>query len=593
MQKIKFILLSFAIIPLFLATNLQAATTTFAGEVTLPTTITDLLDTCSGSECPSIEIYVRDTNYEDFGYGSVDYNGSAYVYQLNVRDASSDISYTIQIDIENGDMGNESFFYDFGPDNQISEDDALRHEDDLRVSSFPIEELLYVASAGESFIVNLDFTDKNVGGQQIKGKIKLPSDVDMLETTSDDYGYKTYRNKITVYMREGGGYLSDINIFTYLNRIVDADGNYGFSTSIPEGIKVSTHIYGTIYDADISSYYQAYTDPLDTDDHTIDGDEKLVSKYLSAKDHYVEFTETVADFGVIDMDAYLDGYFVVLHGKVMLPDDILDKDTGATMFMSIYDTYGKFYSNVSIYYSEEESSLVYRILIPDGEENAITQYGLNFQIDFSWNEEYEYKNFTTYYSFGADNHVGGINENLDHLLEGCIDQYNALPLMIEPTEQIVQVDINASNYILPNTSNAHGSASIPSQFTSLYVWVTDMTCYNTDNGNGWTTDNYDGTWSYQLNGLVEGHDYIVHVDYSDSSYTNRYNYVLNQKDGILTNPGVYLDEVTYDDNWEFIYPSPLAIITGTSGGDIQITPFEVISPSNKGLSPSIVMYLLN
>ena len=597
MHKIKFILMSFLFIPLFLTSNLQAGTlTTFKGEVNLPTSFTDLLDTCSGSECPSIQIVVRDESWNNAAVGSVDYNGSAYVYEFSVRDADSDVYYTMYMNIENGDMGNESLFYDFGPDNQISEDDALRHDDYFRIgNTLPVKELLYVASAGGTFVVNLDMTNKNVGRQNVKGEVKLPSDVDMLEVI-DDYGYYSdYRNSMTAFI-DGP---NDVRILEQVNRIANDEGNYEFSTSIPEGMRVSLHFYGKIYDADIFPYYQAYTDELDVDDHTVDGDEKLVSKHLRASEHYVVFNQIVADFGLVDMDAFLNDYFVILQGNIVLPNDLLDRDTAGMMNMTVSDNNYNFFSSVSFYTDrdEMEGNLAYRILIPDGEDNSITSNGLNFQVDFSWNEGFteatEYKNFTTYYSFGADNHVGGINENLDHLLEGCIDQYNALPLMVEPTEQIVQVDINASNYILPNTSKANGSASLPSQFTGLNVWLTDTTCNNTDNWNGWTTDNSDGTWSYQLYGLVEGHDYIVHVDYYDSSYTNWYQYVLNQKDGILTNPGVYLDEVTYDDNWELVYPSPLAIITGTSGEDIQITPFEVTSPSNKGLSPSIVMYLLN
>jgi len=53
--------------------------------------------------------------------------------------------------------------------------------------------------------------------------------------------------------------------------------------------------------------------------------------------------------------------------------------------------------------------------------------------------------------------------------------------------------------------------------------------------------------------------------------------VLNDNDGNFTNGGVYLDEITWDnETGQEVYPDDLALITG--GEDIVISPFEFILP---------------
>ena len=555
----------------------------FRGEVTLPTEITDLLDNCNAEECPSISVNI---NGEEWAGGSVDYNDSsqAYEYHFETITGASDVNYAMEMYIFNGDRGNESFVYSFGTDNQVGGTgdaaDVMYHWDELWSSETPIVvEPLLVSADTDTVVVDLDFTNKNVGRHKVTGEIHLPLDINMSDTV-DEGPFSYYKNILTVFI-EGSNTWFGIDV----NRIAEGGNNdYAFVTSmphnLPESSKLSIFVSGVLYDHNIQATYKVA--PAD----------KFVSGWLDSSENYIEFSQTVADFGTMDMAAYLDGY-ELLTGSVKVPSNFLDRGAERYMSLSVYgNTFNGYSSYIDLYDYNASTPPVFSIFIPGSEKDTIKQEGLKFSLNFNWWSD-NYNNngyFNSYYTFGEDKSVGGTGVNEDHLLEGCIDPNDATELVVSTSSSYPVVNMDLSNYVVPYTFKAIGTLPVPSDITYLNFWGSDTSCNNNGGAYGWAWNNGDGTWSYEITNLLEGSTYAILVDYFDSS--NWYQYVLNDNDMDLTTEGVFLDEIRYEET--VIYPDPLATITGSADEEIAIAPFEFILPaSGKAVSPALIMYLLN
>ena len=190
MYRLKQFIVGTFVSAIIFITPAVAETKTFHGTVTLPTSITDLLDTCSGIECPSIDIgiYQRIDMYSTTGYRtSVDYNdvSGAYEYSLELyNDASAGdiLEYEVNINIRNGNMGNEYLYYSFGTDNSVGMTggpdtaDVVLHQDESW-DNYTGESLVYpihVPATQTDTLIDIDLTNKDDGRQKITGKVKLP-----------------------------------------------------------------------------------------------------------------------------------------------------------------------------------------------------------------------------------------------------------------------------------------------------------------------------------------------------------------------------------------------------------------------------------
>ncbi len=288
----------------------EPKTVEFKGEVALPSSVTNLLDNCSAKECPSVSVFIGDEGVSaDF-----DKSSNTYKYHLAIVENSGiDVNYRVQINIENGDMGDESFDYSFGSDNQVkgeeSAEDTLVHQDNAYVKTEP----LLVSADTTSVLVNLDLTDKNEGRQKVIGKIRLPFGVNM----------SNGKNYFDVEI-QGRDFWKLLRI----SRIGTQDNNdYAFIASVPsdqrESTRLSLSINANLRDADVRATYKVYADKTDLNDHKIDGDEKFVLGRLDLRQNYVDFNDSVADFGVMNMAAFLDGY-EISSGSIIAQRDLFD-----------------------------------------------------------------------------------------------------------------------------------------------------------------------------------------------------------------------------------------------------------------------------
>ena len=570
----------------------EATVTEFKGKVTLPSSITDLLNDCSAEECPSISVNMNSTDGMIREGTYVDYNDSStfYEYQLTViGEAGADTSYTMEMYIENGDMGSESLVYSFGSDNQVGgTDDAvdvMYHWDEVWNGEIPIVvEPLLVSADIDTVVVDLDFTNKNVGRHKVTGKIHLPLDINMSDSVEED-GYLYYINDLYVNI-EG----SNTWAWATVNRIAEGGNNdYSFVTSIPHNLpepsKLSIGVNGRLYNHQIQATYKV--PPAD----------KFVSGWLDSSENYIEFNQTVADFGTMDMAVFLDGY-ELLTGSVKAPSNLITRGTDRSMSLSVHGNTFNGYSYIDLYDYNESAPPQFSILIPGSEKETIKTEGLKFSVYFDWYDNNNGTNgyFYSYYTFGEDKAIGGTGVNEDHLLEGCINESDATPLVVSTSTLYPIVDINLSNYAVPYTFKITGTLPVPSTIEYLDLWSSTTDCSNSVvNSYAWSWDNGDGTWSYEINSLLDSSTYAIRVQYSETSNPDIwYEYVLNDTDMDLTTEGVFLDEIHYDENGQIIYPDPLATITGSADEEIAIAPFEFILPaSSNAVSPAVIMYLLN
>jgi len=99
-----------------------------------------------------------------------------------------------------------------------------------------------------------------------------------------------------------------------------------------------------------------------------------------------------------------------------------------------------------------------------------------------------------------------------------------MPLVVDFTVDLPLVDVNLSNYVLPNTSTVLVTLEVPSQIENVWLTVRDMTCDVENNIYvfGWTYS--DGMYTYvDIQGFVEGHEYAINVSYNEvNNFDNWY-----------------------------------------------------------------------
>ena len=594
----------------------------FDGVVTLPSGITDLLDSCEGEECPSVTIEIREKFGNNLGYfPSVDYNDTSAQYEYHwewVQEESAGTdennNYSVTINIHNGNMGEwEQLYYDFGYDNQIGatagedSNDSILHNDEVEIVCpsdgycEPTVQHLNLPLSQTNIELNIDISDKDEGRQKVTGKFRLPDGTSLGEQSDGD---DTYNNVMSASL-EGSSYLQ---VFAGSNP--DDDGLYTWTTSLKYdsavGSQLALRVHGELDRHQIYASYQIGEDENDIDDHTIDGDEKLVTRYLFASTNYAEFTGAVANFEIIDVSAYLEGA-KILAGLFVPPETfppVSENDEHRGIYLGFYSQSDDFWFNTGKYLEgynstpSEDGSYSYELLLPQDIQGLIEENNLSHTIGFYYNNfaTGEHKNWHNNYSFGADNQVGGSADDEDHILGVCEDMWSAMPLVIDFAVELPVIDVNLSDYVLQNSSKVTATLEVPSQIGEVWFWAADMTCGAENNINlgGWTYS--DGTYTYlDIQGLIEGHEYAININYSEAANSdNWYRYVLNNENLDLATEGVYLDGITWDEETgQDVYPDPLAVVTGTDGVDTVISSFEFILPPKTEVSPAIIMYLLN
>lgn len=405
--------------------NLSIATTiieerSFSGIVTLPNSITNLLETCSANSCPSISIsFYGDAN----GATSVDYNDTSGQYEYTISlieflsETDEEKHYNVEIYIENGNLGNESLYYDFGADYAIGISVDINDSNDAITRDNSSARSLRIFGDQSTVVLDIDLSSKDEGYSVISGTVRLPS------------------------------------------------GNYS-------GVNV------------------------------------------------------------------------------------------------------QFYNNEYSYsrYTDANSSYAYSFLIPEEEEENIESTGLNVKINAYSNTT----SFSTLYSFGADNAVGGTGENADHTVDKCSNNNATEPIMFDFSSPMPFVDINLSSYVAPLTSNVEITVMIPEGIDNLEFSLYDLTCRNAVNDiSGYSHSNPDGSVTYGKEGLRVGHEFGFSIDYSNNDQWN--SYILNDDDSNFTNGGVFLG--AYEWNSSEGKPVFMSAYTATAE-DAIFSPFEFITSEN-------------
>ncbi|MCK5677561.1 MAG: hypothetical protein KAH72_03710, partial [Flavobacteriaceae bacterium] len=438
MYKIKRMIAGLFISTLLCSNIAIAEEMKFNGVVTLPLSITDLLSNCTGEECPSINIEVRD-KFDNTGYyASVDYNGTSSQYEYYLgwienepADTVENNNYSVTIYINNGNMGEwEELFYDFGSDHQIGttagEDskDSILHQDEVEFICTPNgcgydTQDLNLPLTQTYTQLNIDISNKDEGRQKVTGKFRLPVGTN-LGDQSDGNG--TFYNQMNVSIEDSS---YSMWLWASASWNPDTDGLYTWTTSFKYDATVESQlalqVNGEIDRHQIYASYQIGLDENDMDDHAIDGDEKLVSRYMDASINYAEFTGAVADFQVIDVAAYLVGA-KVLSGlftppETFLPVNINDEDR--SVYLGFYSQSEDFWFNTGKYidgYNSTQSadgSYAYELLFPQDIQGLIEENKLSHTISFNYNNfaTGEYNHWNKTYSFGDDNQVGGSGNN--------------------------------------------------------------------------------------------------------------------------------------------------------------------------------------
>lgn len=626
MYKLKQLIVGIFISTMILVTSAAAAPgQTVHGTVTLPTSITDLLNTCSGAACPSINIAPVEAtgSWYSWSGGSVDFNDTTgqYEYSMEVFTQSNQNvdygSFKFEIEIRHGDMGYEILVYNPGSDNAIGTTgdidtiDSIVHADELSYDytygSYVVPPLIL-----NSLDTQLDFdlTDKNVGRQKVTGKIKLPADVVLSGVGNDNYLYVSIGN----YDPNTGYTYYGIDMYLY-DQVLDTNtGLYTFTTTFNNeqniDVNLSLSLYGKLNGHFIDTNYQIGADLNDTNDHTIDGNEKLVSWALNTNLHqYVTFTSAVADFGTLDVDAYLAG--AKLLGGTFTPpvsfpvgyDGNINRSINLD-FNSYNDGYYFWFSNSLSIFNQTQlnanGGYDYEILIPQDIQGKIAENNLfvGIRLYFSdYNTGY-YQTAYEYYTFGADMQV----DATDHIYDGlCPSQTSVQPLSLDFSTTLPVLDINISDYILPATYKAELTLTLP-QNTNLYNYASmaafDMSCspdYYYNYGSG--VDNGNGTFTLTTEGLKEGHEYGFEVYYEtfnnfDFSDYKSYSFSLNDDDGDFTNGGTFLAPL----KWDYMTYTPIFDQTYTAiANDVVFSPIilqDYILQEKKDITP-VIMYLLH
>ena len=602
---------------MLLLTPATATELNIHGTVVLPSSITDLLDgSCVSSDCPSVNISMvkRIDDYMGSSWSSsVYYNeeNAAYEYNLiftdDITDGSNVFAYEVHIYIHNGNIGNEFLYYSFGTDNAIgttgdaSTEDVLLHEDESRDDNYvSLIKALHIPSTQLNTTIDLDLSNKDVGRRIIKGQVKLPEGT-TLGSVYDETGTYISYNFINIYMNSPPDYRD--YYYTNLNETPDATtGLHNFVISLKDtgnDLNLTLSMYGEISAGNINASYQIGNDATDVDDHSIDGDENLVTGY---SDTFVTFTSTDADFGIIDVDAYLVGA-KTLNLSVIPPQSYpiysnLEGYSSIGIQLNSYDYQGySYYAYFSISEYEtpnSDGSYPFKALIPLDIQSKMEVNNLSVRFDF-----YEY-GFTTgvynnqvaYYTFGDDQAVGGVDT--DHILEGvCIDQNDAQPLNIDFSSPLPLLDIDIYNYVLPQGSKVEITLSIPSSVNYSSMRANNLSCENPTSIYGNSYRNNDTT-TFVFNNLTAGVEYGFNVSYETGSWEDDswqwFNYVLDDNDGDFTNGGTFLSP----EEWDSTTGSTIYNTTYTATSeDVLFSPFQFIVPTEETTSPAIIMYLLN
>jgi len=606
MNKLKQLLVGMFIASTLFVTQSVAETRSikFDGIVTMHPDILSLLDTCNGNGCPSVQIEIQQKSQGIYNntYASVYYNEveDQYKYAAKLtQDIATDNNYSVTIRITNGDMGEyENLYYDFGLDKRISDDDKMLHGDEVFYSN-GISNVNNIELPQEqtAILLDIDLSTKNDGRQKIVGKLRLPIDT-ALGDIYDESGTYVGSNYVNISIKN---VVSNTTwLTTTLSQIADEDGLYPFVASLKFDPEEPLHsvltVSGNLDGNSIAATYQIGQDEDDLNDHAIDGDEKFVSRSADLTRDYAIFSNTLADYGIIDLDAYFVGA-KTLTGSVVWPTDFLVYEHDSRVTVTVESEFGvlgtaesRIYKNID---KPENVSHPFEILVPQDiqdKELFFSIYLLSTN-NLSGPEGYRvtYRNA---YNFGTDKQVGGSGDDLDHLNEPCEAFYNAKPLIVDYTSTLPVIDINLSTFEPVSSHAAITIIPIPVDVENLTLSLADMSCpnepvytpfrINEPMGDGWYMDTYDA--------LFEGHDYALVADYT--VFGEHVTYAANDNDNNFTNGGVYLDTMKWieNPNGDGNLVLDTAYISGGEG--IRISPFEFIIP-NKSASPAVIMYLLN
>ncbi len=578
---------------------------TFSGVVTMHPDILSLLDTCEGYSCPSVRLdiqqYSQGLYYHVYANINYDNNDEQYKYSTTLtQDIATDNNYSVTIEITNGDMGNSEYlYYDFGVDKSISNDDKLLHSDEIYDTNYNKKANNIELPQDQTTVdLDIDLSTKNDGRQKIIGKLQLPAGT-KLGTIYDENGIYIRSNYIHIGLTNVVS--STIGLSTSLSKIADENGLYPFVASLKlvqnEPLHAVLTASGNLDGNQVRVTYQIAQDETDLDDHTIDGDEKFVSRMADLTRDYTIFSNALADYGTIDLDAYFVGS-KILTGSVIWPTDFLVFEHDSSVKVTIESEFGVLATAESrIYRNEEKMANVkhpFEILVP----KDIQDKELYFSI-YLWSTNYlggaeRYKvTYKNAYNFGINKAVGGNGENFDHLNVPCEAFYNAKPLIVDYTDELPVIDINLSNFEPISSHAAITIIPIPPEVENLTLSLVDMSCpnepvytpfiFNEPMRDGWYMNTYDA--------LFEGHEYALVADYT--VFGEHVTYVANDNDNNFTNGGVYLDEMKWIENPNGSGNQVLDTAYIPGGEDIRnISPFEFIVP-NKSASPSVIMYLLN
>ena len=357
---------------------------------------------------------------------------------------------------------------------------------------------------------------------------------------------------------------------------------------------------------------------LEADD---DGGEGLNSKIiieLSEGNYTIEATTydsgQTGTFNLSLKETTIETYPV--HGTIELPQEFLTlvedcNETDGTC-PSVYG-YAYGYSNNGYYnsyyysvdYNDTSGNYEYSFdMLLEAEETTID---LRFYVYFNWtDEEGNYQSRNVYYSFGADQAIGGTAENMDTAINSNCN-VSRYPLSIDLNTTLPTIPLDFSEYILPDYTIA--TMTINNIPNTLYYMYLDA--YSQDECNAQLyagySNNDDGSRTYRFNTLEDGVEYglrlylgeiigyeeVCYYDengteycYDDPIYDYR-DYLLNDDDGDFTNGGVFVEDIVYDENYNYVFDRTLLAMPEDM---ILSEPNNLFEPKTLPVAP--ILYLL-
>ena len=353
-------------------------------------------------------------------------------------------------------------------------------------------------------------------------------------------------NEITLDSTVSGSWNNDCNS-------THRDGSYAqyytFTLAGEEAIKIDltsdidTYLY-LLEDANTSGIL------IESNDDGGDGLNSRIIRTLSSGTYTIEAT-TFSAGNLGDFNLSLAKSTAVNHsfkGTIALPAQVLTllescEFAGCPSIYvnaEIYNDGNYLYEYAQVDYNDSTGKYEYQFNVV-AEVNTSIQISTNIGLDWMDEATGEPISYYLYYSFGADQALGGTGNDADYPIENC-DAPTSLLIDLSTPLPIIEIDL--SNYVLPIFSNAMMLLDNVPANMEVYLSAQTSTCQG---AGGLTYYNEDGSRTLTIERLMDGYEYGLALDiYNNNTYEYK-QYRLNDDDGDFTNGGVFVEDFVYDE----------------------------------------------